>query len=115
CQSNLAPTPAPTPPPIVMPASTLPPSMKGWELYSWQKDNQWRFVLFVGTNRLKTASEILSSEGAVIGVDGIQTELARLPKGEQVFWGSRGCPNLVFLPPRYRKRYKIFPRNMESP
>jgi len=82
--------------------------MKGWELYSWQKDNQWRFVLFVGTNRLKTASEILSSEGAVIGVDGIQTELARLPKGEQVFWGSRGMPEFSFPSAEIQKTLQDF-------
>lgn len=84
------PSPTPSPP------ST---SMKGWELYSWQpENNQWRFVLVVGTNRLKSNEEILSNSSAVNGVERIKDKLAQLQKGEQVFWAAP--PDSPFrLPP----------------
>lgn len=85
-------------------APTLAPaapttSMKGWELYSWQpENNQWRFVLVVGTNRLKTNQELLSDPSAVNGVERIKDKLAELQKGEQVFWAAP--PDSPFrLPP----------------
>jgi len=40
----------------------FPPSMKGYELYSWEEDNQWHFTLITGTNRTKTMEEITSEE-----------------------------------------------------
>ena len=92
----------PTAQPIPMRFTPLPHSMKGWELYSWQgAGGDWRFVLAGGTNRVKTAAEIIqpSGEGTLIGVYGVKAELARLPKGEQVFWGTRGLPEFR-LPPQ---------------
>jgi hypothetical protein len=32
------------------PSTMLPHSMKGYELYSWQADEQWHFTLITGTN-----------------------------------------------------------------
>jgi hypothetical protein len=98
CQGKIVPPALPTPQPAIMPFTTLEPSMKGWELYSWQKQGEWYFALVLGTNRLKTASEILASEGAVVGAEGIENELLRLPNGEQVFWGSGGMPEFRFPP-----------------
>jgi hypothetical protein len=83
----------------VPPATTvdkLPHSMKGYELYSWQENDQWHFTLITGTNRNKTLEEIISKEGAisedgwvqihVVGVDAIKTVLGKLPQKEYVFW-----------------------------
>jgi hypothetical protein len=74
----------------------LPPSMKGYELYSWPEDGQWHFTLITGTNRNKTLEEIISNEDFiseagwvqvhVIGVDAIKTVLSKLPQGESVTW-----------------------------
>jgi hypothetical protein len=74
----------------------FPRSMKGYELYSWSKDNQWHFTLITGTNRNKTLEEIISDEDFisetgwvqihVIGVDAIKTVLSKLPQNEHVFW-----------------------------
>ncbi len=36
----------------------IPKSLKGYELYSWQKGNDWFFSLVVGTNRNKSVAEI---------------------------------------------------------
>ncbi|MFC1940340.1 hypothetical protein ACFLXO_06645 [Chloroflexota bacterium] len=40
----------------------LPHSFKGYELYSWEEDNQWHFTLITGTNRTKTMEEITLKE-----------------------------------------------------
>ena len=74
----------------------LPQSSKGYELYSWEQDNQWHFTLITGTNRTKTMEEITSGEDYisetgwvkihVIGVDAIKDVLGRLPQSESVFW-----------------------------
>lgn len=80
----------------------LPPSMKGYELYSWQGDGDWHFTLVSGTNRSKTVQEIIapvyvvSDDGwvqlHVEGVEAIKTVLGRLPAGENVHWLSAVAP-----------------------
>jgi hypothetical protein len=74
----------------------LPHSFKGYELYSWEEDNQWHFTLITGTNRTKTMEEITSKEDFisetgwvkihVMGADAIKDVLSRLPQDEPVFW-----------------------------
>jgi hypothetical protein len=83
--------------------SPLPRSMKGYELYSWQDGGEWRFALMTGTNRNKTAEEVLSPESSVssdgwvhlnvVGLDAIKAALSRVPEGEHVSWlaGPRGA------------------------
>ena len=70
--------------------------MKGYELYSWEEDNQWHFTLITGTNRTKTMEEITSNEDyisetgwvriQVVGADAIKDVLSRLPQSESIFW-----------------------------
>jgi hypothetical protein len=63
-------------------------AFKGYELYSWQSEGEWRFALVPGTNRLKNWSELnaaATSEGEV------QRSIAKLPRGETVSW----CPHRV--------------------
>jgi hypothetical protein len=77
----------------------LPHSMKGYELYSWQEQNQWHFTLITGTNRNKTLEEIISNVNTisedgwvqihVVGVDAIKTVLSRLPQNEEILWLAR--------------------------
>jgi hypothetical protein len=74
----------------------LPGSLKGYELYSWQKDSQWHFTLVTGTNRNKTPEEIVSEEDFisetgwvnihVAGIDAIKNVLSKLPANEHVSW-----------------------------
>ncbi|MFC1956151.1 hypothetical protein ACFLWZ_06500 [Chloroflexota bacterium] len=74
----------------------LPHSMKGYELYSWEEDNQWYFTLITGTNSTKTMEEISSNEDyisetgwvriQVVGADAIKDVLSRLPQSESIFW-----------------------------
>jgi hypothetical protein len=69
--------------------------MKGYELYSWQAQGDWRFALVVGTNRLKTFDEISSDE---LRLQALERKLDQLPGGEQVFWSTQRVPNMA-LPP----------------
>ncbi len=76
----------------------FPPSLKGYELYSWyaEEEGEWYYTLVTATNRLKTYEEIISDEDMVIedgwvkitvkGVDSLKDILGHLPGGEEVFW-----------------------------
>ena len=70
-------------------AAQLPESMKGYELYSWQDGDQWKFSLLVGTNREKTPDEIKSADTVLPGIDGLKSTLKRVPSGQYVTWSSR--------------------------
>ena len=67
----------------------FPESMKGYELYSWQDGNQWRFSLLVGTNREKTLDEIKDTKTVLLGVDALTAALEQMPAGQYVTWSSR--------------------------
>jgi hypothetical protein len=78
--------------------------MKGYELYSWQKNGEWHFALITGTNRNKSLEEIILDEVIitesgwvhihVVGTDSIKSVLNKLVKGEDVLWlaGLRVTP-----------------------
>ena len=74
----------------------LPRSAKGYELYSWSADNQWRFTLITGTNRAKMLDEIVSEEDFIsedgwVAIHGlnqetIKTAFSNLPLNEPICW-----------------------------
>ena len=76
----------------------LPHSMDGYELYSWQQDNQWNYTLITGTDRDKTTQEIITANNTVtsdgwvnihvVGVDALEAVLARVPHSDFVSWVS---------------------------
>ena len=82
-----------TPQPDAIP---LPESMKGYELYSWQEGNQWKFSILVGTNREKTLDEIKSTDTILPDVDALISTLEKVPSGQYVTWSSR---ETLSLPP----------------
>ena len=61
-------------------------AFKGYELYSWQSEGEWRFALVPGTNRLKNWSELAA---AAVPEGKVQRAIAKLPRGERVSWCSR--------------------------
>lgn len=69
--------------------SPLPESMKGYELYSWEENGQWRFSLLVGTNREKTLDEIKSADTVLPDVDTLTSTLEKIPLGQFITWSSR--------------------------
>ncbi|MGC9468747.1 MAG: hypothetical protein ACP5HS_09155 [Anaerolineae bacterium] len=93
---------------------TLPRSMKGYELYSWQRDNEktWTYTLVTGTNRTKTWQEISKPDSTVTGegwvkvtVQGetaLKSVLGQLPEGEDIIWrgslDTSGLEHRVELP-----------------
>ena len=75
----------------------LPASLKGYELYSWQVNEEWIFTMTTGTNRSKSFEEITSTENefedefvkiTVTDLQDLETLLARLPAGTEVFWSG---------------------------
>ena len=72
--------------------------MKGYELYSWKSRGEWHFSLLVGTNRLKTFSEISSPKISVRGVRALKGRLNQLAGGEELTWSAGLVPRTV-LPP----------------
>jgi len=75
----------------------LPASLKGYELYSWQVNEAWIFTLTTGTNRSKSFEEITSTKNefedefvkiTVTDLEDLETLLARLPAGTEVFWSG---------------------------
>jgi hypothetical protein len=86
-------------------AEPLPPSAKGYELYSWEADQGWQFALMTGTDRLKRYEEIISGDRipadnivtgsewvalSVQGIEELEVLLRRLPRGETVTWIGGG-------------------------
>ena len=77
---------------------SIPPSMKGYEIYSWEEEGQWVFKLMTGTNRQKSIEEIMSNSETIQddawvnikinGVDDLKTILEKLTKGDSLFWLS---------------------------
>jgi hypothetical protein len=90
-------------------ASSLPPlprSMAGYELYSWQSNDQWNFVLTTGTNRSKSVEEITKGKDATgdfvklsaTSIDGIKQHLQRLPKNEEIAWIGKKTREQFLVP-----------------
>jgi hypothetical protein len=80
----------------------LPESMKGYEMYSWQENNVWKFTIITGTNRLKTHHEIIAKENkvengfvkvTVSSFPGVKELLGRVPAEQFISWISN--PNMV--------------------
>ena len=72
------------------PGPTLPAeSMKGYELYSWQEGDQWKFSLLTGTNREKTLDEIQSAGTALEGVDALRSALEGISSGQTITWSAK--------------------------
>lgn len=65
-------------------------SMKGWEMYSWQKDLDWNYSVLAGTNRLKTLDEVTNNKIIVKGKDALKKLLGKMPEKEEIFWVGKG-------------------------
>ena len=70
-------------------ATPFPESMKGYELYSWQDGNQWRFSILIGTNREKTLDEIKSADVTLSSVEELKSTLEQIPAGQYITWSTR--------------------------
>lgn len=81
--------------------TTLPASLKGYELYSWLDEDGWQFTLITGTNRIKSVEEVVFVDDVVdhdgwvritaSGVQELKSTLEKLPVSQEIFWldGSR--------------------------
>jgi len=71
--------------------------MKGFEIYSWQDDGDWRFSLLVGTNRNKSFDEVTSPDTVLKEIEDLETALRRIRAGQFVIWWVP-VKNLSFPP-----------------
>lgn len=92
----------------------IDPSMKGWELYSWNSGEVWRYSLMPGTNRVKNANDIYIYEFSVDGREQLKLLLRQLPSDEEVVWfGNEWTTNNVadirspFIMPPLLTQYDI--------
>ena len=59
-------------------------SMKGFDLYAWEKDGNIFFTLLRGTNRNKTSEEIYDPKNAVQGISAIEKKIDEIASGEYI-------------------------------
>ena len=71
------------------PVTPFAESMKGYELYSWQDGNTWKFSLLTGTNREKSLDEIKSADVILSGVEALEAALQQMPAGQYITWSSK--------------------------
>ena len=84
--------------PSQLPWNNLPHAVKGYDLFSWLQNGEWHFTLISGTNRAKTAEEVMSPSDTitadgwvqvhVVGVDAVSELLGRMQPNESVGWYS---------------------------
>lgn len=60
--------------------------MKGYEIYSWEENSSWNYVITAGTNSVKTYESIVNSVVVYNGEEEFKTALNNFPKGEEFFW-----------------------------
>lgn len=65
-------------------------SLSGWELYSWEIEDHWKYSILIGTNRLKTYEEVTNSKILVTGEEKLKEILGLLPEGEYIAWIGQG-------------------------
>ena len=83
-------------------ATSIPRSMKGYELYSWyvEEEDAWDYTLVTGTNRVKSYAELSTPESVITrdewvkitvrGMDALKSVLDLLPEGETITWLGPG-------------------------
>lgn len=84
--------------PSQLPGNELPHAAKGYDLFSWLQNGEWNFTLISGTNRSKTAAEVMSPTDTVtadgwvqvhvVGVDAVSALLGRIQSNESIGWYS---------------------------
>jgi len=60
-------------------------SMKGFDLYVWEKNRKVFFTLLPGTNRKKTSEEIYDTKNSVEGMNAIKNKINEIDSGEYIF------------------------------
>ena len=73
-------------------------SMKGWELYSWEKPDGWCYSLVMGTNRVKTFEEISTPAMTLTDLAMLKNKLNQLAEKEQVVWTTSFIPGTKYPP-----------------
>jgi len=70
---------------------------RSYEMYSWQFEGKWVYMIFDTSNRPKVYKEIVTNRAARIGVEAFEYQLKNLPKGSEVFW-RKAAPEGMEVP-----------------
>lgn len=60
-------------------------SIKGWELYSWNENSPWTYSLLIGTNAVKSLSQVKNNPIRIVGEDSLRILLTKLREEEEIF------------------------------
>jgi hypothetical protein len=74
-------------------------SMKGWELYSWQDQESWKFSILIGTNRNKKLEEIKAPAVMLHSLKELEQALSELAKDQYITWFNPPAFPELSLPP----------------
>ena len=72
-------------------------SAKSYELYSWELEGKWVYMIFDTATPPKVYKEIVTNKASRIGIKAIEYQLKELPKGSEVFW-RKGAPEGMEVP-----------------
>jgi hypothetical protein len=61
---------------------------KGYDLYSWKIKGHWFYSLLPRSSGSKTYEEITANSLVRRDASGLESELQKLPRGEEVYWLS---------------------------
>jgi hypothetical protein len=68
---------------------SAPAPSAAYELYSWQHENTWAYVLLESATRISSREDILKDNFISYGTDAFIEELVQLPKGTKVYWNLK--------------------------
>jgi hypothetical protein len=80
-----------------LPKGAIPESMKGYEIYSWQEADTWKYTVITGTNRNKTYDEVTTKKNVLTenfvkltvgSVATLKVVLGRMSSGTHIIWVS---------------------------
>lgn len=84
--------------PTAQAPSTLPASLKGYELYSWNPTPEtWAYALLPSTNALKTAEQIETAK--IEDINQLKSLFIQVAAGENVFWNPHQPEGLALALP----------------
>lgn len=71
---------------IALTAYGQTPETKGYELYSWKIKSHWYYSLLPRSTGSRSYDEITESSSVRRDTSGLEAELRKLRRGEDVFW-----------------------------
>ncbi|MCI0486491.1 MAG: hypothetical protein L0229_07810 [Blastocatellia bacterium] len=88
--------------------SAVNPAARSYELYSWQLEGKWVYMIFDMSIRPRLYSDIVKNRATRIGIKAIEYHLRSLPKGSEIIW-RKGAPEGMEVPVEEQKLVLMIP------